>query len=469
MLIVVDDAILDMWVKMTYLDSLPDGRWAKFSNCVVNYPLCGPSRLTLWTGRYNHHLDGMYHHGDANEAAVAGTLAHWDNTVGPEHMLPRWLQKAGYHNACIGKYLNVYPWGRGDLYEPVGWHDWKVWLDDSALGGPHAAHTGPLHFGYYMNVNGTVTPLGSTDTWTTSGPDASGRQAATDYSTDRISSQVVKFLETATEPWYTHIGLHAVKIDAGDIGRAARHAGAVMPTDHSPAFNEADFTDKPAWLRAYKPTVGDAAQVTEWDNDQKNKRRSALAIDELIRDLITALKARSMFERTCIMVVSENSNHTGQHRLDKKGLPYEQSITTPMYVRHPSIPVGNMTSNALVSTIDVCPTMLDIAQTRASRPMDGMSMMPLLDGRISGANWRDAALFSWRNNPSVTSAIPSYRGVRTATHKFIESEAVGAHPAETELYDLAADPDELVNLTNDPALASVKAVLTAKLTVLAAP
>ena len=464
-LIVVDDAIGDMWSKMTYLDSLPDGRWAKFPNAVVNYPLCGPSRLTLWTGRYNHHLDGMYWHGEPGDTAVTGTLAHWDNTVGPTHMFPEWIRKAGYHNACIGKYLNIYPWSRGDAYIPAGWHEWKVWLDDVGLGGAHATHDGPTHFDYVMNVNGTTTSFGSADTWTTTGADASGRVATTDYDTDRLSSMAMKFLDTAREPWYIHSGQHAVKIDAGNVGRAARHAGVAYTTEHSPSFNEADISDKPAWLRGHKPTVGDSAQVTDWDNEQKNKWRSALAIDEFIRDLITKLKALGSFDRTCIIVMTENSNHTGQHRLDKKGLPYEQTITTPIYVRHPSIPLANMTSNALVSTIDICPTIADIAQTRASRPMDGMSILPLLDGRITAAQWRQTALFSWINNTSVNSAIPSYEGVRTLTHKYVEVAALSPNPAETELYDLAGDPDELTNRTNDSALAATKADLANRLAV----
>ncbi len=479
-LIIVDDALLDIWARMTYLDSLPDGHWVKFSRAVVNYPVCAISRANIFTGRRRSNLganppsDSPYYHGGPADSSVVGTMAHWDANLGGEHMMPRWLQNAGYFTACYGKYLNIYPWNKGDSYIPIGWNDWKVWLDDSGLGGSHANHNGPGFLDYYMNINGAESHLSSADSWTSVGADDTGRQISTDYSTDRINSMINKFLTSyLKQPFYLHIGLFAVKQphagSADPLGSAQRHRATPYTPERPPSFNEADISDKSGWLNTYKPTQANLAQETAWDDDQMERWRTALAIDELVRDLITTLKVLNIYDRTCIIVTTEHSNLQGHHRLDAKGVPYEAAITTPMYVRHPDAPIGNLISDAMVSTIDIAPTFLEMAQTRPSRPMDGMSFLPLIDGRLTEPQWRQAAMFEWVNNSSVSSAIPSYKGIRTHDYKYIEFEALGVNPASVELYDLSgvitspADTDEMVNQANNPLYAAVKADLAQQL------
>lgn len=465
----VDDAILSMWAKMAYLSSFPDGRWCKFATMVVNCPICGNSRVNMRAGRRLAHCGGLYYHGSATDTAVAGTLAKWDADGNQEHLVARWLQKAGYWTSCIGKDLNKHPWEKGDAYHPPGWIDYRgVWLEDSERGGAHASHTGPLHLSYVMDYNGTTTSHGTNDAWTTTGADASGRVSATDYDTDRINLNTAKALDNAIEPFYLQVGFHAVKID-GATGPAARHAALSYVPERAGSFAEVDISDKPAWLRAYKPTNLTASQQTDFDTRQISKWRQAQAVDEWLRDTITKLKAQGRFDRTVIILTTENANHEGEHRLDQKGVPYEPTVITPLYIRHPSIPVANMTSAALIQTFDVAPTLIEIARARTvSRAMDGMSFLPLLDGRMTASQWRQAALMEWLNNPSISTAIPSWTAVRTATRKYIEwaADGSGGHPAETEMYLLDTDPDELTNVANNPAYAAEKASLAVQLAVL---
>lgn len=492
--------------------------WTKFANMVPNTPICAVSRANIFTGRRTANLGGFWRHGNSQDAAVVGTCAYWDIQAGGadsgRNMFPHWLQRAGYHTAMVGKYLNGYPFGRGDSYIPIGWNEWRAFVDDASLGGAHAAHIGPAFFDYFLNIDSVLNgpfagPQNSTnDPWSTTGADAGGRVAASNYSTDRFSSQARKLIDGTSggmrEPFYLHFATYGVKQAGPTVGPALRHKSPFVVTDPGRplSFNEADVTDKPEWLREYRPALLTTTEQNDLDAERVNKVRTAHSIDEAIFDIVTSLTARTTpgvagtwMDRTMIVVTTEHSNAEGQHRLDKKGLPYECCITTPMFVHHPasgsrwnvvliivddaltdmwtSMPylssLPTTTNTALVSTIDICPTFLEAARAGryATRPPDGMSFLPLLDGRLSASQWRPAVLSEWTNAADNFPEVPSWLSVRTATHRYTELDALGATSgAESELYDLTLDPDEMVNLTNVPAHAATKAALAARLAVL---
>lgn len=494
------------------------GTWTKFSNMIPNTPVCAVSRGSIYTGRRTANLGGFWTHGHSADVAVQGTAAYWDDAAGGSNdgrnMVAFWLQTAGYYTALCGKYLNTYPFGKGDSYIPLGWNAWRCFIDDETIAG-HSAHIGPAYFDYYMNIDSATNgpfagpQSGSTDTWTTTGSNASGRTAATQYSTDRISSQAGKLIDGTTgamrEPFFLAIPTYGVK-QSVSAGPAERHKSPFAFTDFGRplSFNEADISDKPEWLREFAPTTLSGAEQTAMDTERVNKGRSAHAIDEMLRDFVTALTARTTpgvsgtwMDRTLIIVTTEHGNAEGEHRLDKKGLPYECCLTTPMYVHRPSsgsrwnilliivddalkymwdsmpylVSLPTSTSDALVSTIDFTPTFLETANAarHVSRAPDGMSFLPLLDGRMTEPQWRQAAISEWTEN-ELFPAVPSWRSIRTHTHRYTELSAhsLATSGAETELYDLVADPDEMVNQTANGAYATVKATLAQQLAVMSA-
>lgn len=483
------------------------GTWHLFSRCIVNYPVCGVDRSIILTGKRQPNLvpgvvDGCYYHGGPADTATTGTMAYFDANVGGAHMLPRWLQTAGYWTGAYGKYLNVYPWSKGDAYISVGWNDWRVMLDDNGLGGAHAGH-GVGHVSYSLNVNGSTSNQGTNDTFTTVGADGSGRAytTATDMSSDKVSAMVRKMLNDGTfkAPGYFHVGFYGVKTD-GVVGPAARHAAHnVGASSDPPSFNEANVADKPAWLQAAAPAAyaDPGATTTGWRDVQVRKWRTAQAIDEAVRDLVSTLTTLGILESSFIFITTENGNLLGEHRLEAKGVPYEPVTVVPMYVHVPTNTdranvflfivddpdratfdkmtytdgLPTVTHDALISTIDFAPTVLDIARAsrHVTRAPDGMSYLPLLTGAMTDANFRSAALSEWVNNPSVSALIPSWHSIRTYDGwRYTEWDALAPHPATTELYDLTADPDEMVNLTANPAHSSTKATLAARLAVLQA-
>jgi len=73
----------------------------------------------------------------------------------------------------------------------------------------------------------------------------------------------------------------------------------------------------------------------------------------------------------------------GEHRLTGKDVAYEEALQVPMLLRGPGIPVGE-TSDATTTTVDIAPTIAEIAGAAPQRVQDGVSMLPVAQGTPPG-------------------------------------------------------------------------------------
>jgi arylsulfatase A-like enzyme len=115
-----------------------------------------------------------------------------------------------------------------------------------------------------------------------------------------------------------------------------------------------------------------------------------------------------------------------------------------------------------VGNVDLAPTLVDLANARAGRTMDGISLLP---GLRNPSRIPSRVLQIEAPEPLFEGDVPvnrwdrPYSGVRTARYTYV----VWTETDEEELYDREADPFQLTNLASDPAHASTKAYLAAKL------
>jgi N-acetylglucosamine-6-sulfatase len=105
---------------------------------------------------------------------------------------------------------------------------------------------------------------------------------------------------------------------------------------------------------------------------------------------------------------------------------------------------GGQVLKQVVANIDVGPTMLDFAEVAIPEHMDGRSMKPLVTGQSD--EWRDYLLYEylWERNYPHT---PTTHAVLGERFKYIRYHGVWD---VDELFDLEKDPEERVNLINDP-------------------
>jgi N-acetylglucosamine-6-sulfatase len=385
LMIVTDDQPVGMTRLMPTLDRAPG--FVRFSSYYANNPLCCPTRATLLTGQYSHHT-GVETNLVASRFDDSSTLASW-------------LDAAGYETGLFGKYLNGYPWNRGSGYVPPGWDRWSAFTPDAA------------YYDYTLVGERSQRRYGS---------------SPREYSTDVLAAQVDEFIRSAEAPFFAYFAPYAPHAPRTP---APRHRGAFAAVDVKlPRNFNRVASDAPRWWAA-RPRL-DAADARRATKDQW---RSLLAVDDAIARFMGTLEERGQSDDTVIVFLSDNGYSLGSHRNPWKDCAYEECVHLPLLVRWPGHTEGG-TIDALTSSIDIAPTIAELAGVSPSAPTDGHSLVPLLGGEQDAE--AGPILLRHVKYPRVA---PSFWGVRTRRWTFVVYES-----GERELYDNRADPDQLHNL-----------------------
>ena len=389
------------------------GKGVSFENSFVTTDLCAPSRSSLLAAKYSH-TTGVHDNGGAD----GGFGAFNDSST-----VAVWLHAAGYHTGIYGKYLNGY--GPAAPYQAPGWDEWHVFKNVA-------------YFNYTLVENGTLVPFGSADA---------------DYSTDVLRDRAVQFIQNAPagQPFFLYF---APKAPHAPATPAPRHAGSFsgIPPWRPPNYNEADVSDKPAWVQAI-PSWGPTKRA---NNDTFNQMQLEClqAVDEAVAALIQALQDKGQLDNTIIIYASDNGYSWGSHRWEPKQCPYEECMRVPLAIRYKALAPLPRVENGFGLNIDHGETWADLGGATPDAGVEGMSMVRLLDGTTP--SWRDDFL-----EEHWDGTIPTYAQVRGTPWKYTEYQA-----DTPELYDETNDPFELTNVVTDPANAHTVDMLAAQLRVL---
>src|SRR3954447_4232792 len=401
LVVMTDDQAAADLAKMPNVRRLLARQGTSFSNAVDSFPLCCPSRATFITGQYAHN------HGVVGNFYPYG----WYGMKGPGNTLPAWLQKAGYRTALIGKWLNGY--GAVDAHgeAPKGFDIWRGLLDVSAYD----------YSNFVMNMDGKLKAWGDKDfarklvefanIEVDDQPDSIqsiyakleelfgprpftywGAPTTKAYSPDvtgKVTEGLVKAERKQDDPffiWWTPAAPHREDVATTLMGRQGpdpRPAPRYEQKSQSytlprpPSFNESDTTDKSQNFQSKTPVLSDA-QIAQLQLDYEGRAGSMLAVDDHVGKLIDILKDTDQLKNTEIVFVSDNGWLQGEHRVPgDKFLPYEESLKVPLVIRGPGIPKGQ-TVDGQVSNIDFAPTLLDWADAKAGRTVDGVSLLPTI-------------------------------------------------------------------------------------------
>jgi len=167
-------------------------------------------------------------------------------------------------------------------------------------------------------------------------------------------------------------------------------------------------------------------------------------LDEQIGHLIDQLKADGLYENTVIIYFADNGYFLGNHGLGNKITMHEESVRVPMFVHSPLLPVKHAKSDALVSSLDVYPTILDLAGVPAPSHLMGKSLRPVLNNPAAAV--RDYVVSECVGIPENRPGV-GHRMTRTDRYKYILSDA-----DEEAFFDLKNDPCEMNNLIGSPEL-----------------
>jgi arylsulfatase A-like enzyme len=157
-------------------------------------------------------------------------------------------------------------------------------------------------------------------------------------------------------------------------------------------------------------------------------------LDHHIGRLLKAIKDSGQYENTIIIFSSDHGLAIGSHGLMGKQNLYEHSMKSPLIFSGPGIPKGH--SDALVYLLDIYPTVCDLVGAKIPPGLDGKSLEPVIKGKAEKV--RDSLFTAYRE---------VQRAVRDDRWKLIRYP----HINRTQIFDLKNDPDELKDLSADPA------------------
>ena len=399
------DQALFPWFQTPNLDRLA-AEGARFANAFVTTSLCSPGRASLLSGQY------------ARRHQVLDNFTEYPNELAS---YPRRLQAAGYETAYIGK------WHMGednDAQRP----GFDFWMSHRGQGN---------YFDNEFNINGT-------------------RQRLPGYYTTVVTDHAVEWLGRPHDrPWLLVVGQKAPH--GGPIQPEPRFAHALDAFPIRKPINYENYRTaegKPAWLEESLSTwhghKGPLYDLKEHDAFVRAYLATLLSVDESVGRIYAALAASGQLDHTVVIFTSDNGFVLGEHgRVDKRTM-YEESIRIPLLVRFPRLVRPGTVITQMVLNQDVAPTIVALAGAEPLADITGRSILPLLAGDAAG--WRTAFHYEY-NYETQFPYTPNVRGVRTDRFKFIRYPTGdgSADRFTAELYDLQADPHELLNLVSDPA------------------
>jgi arylsulfatase A-like enzyme len=365
-----------------------------FENTFSPTPLCSPSRATFLTGAYAHK------HG------VKNNHTPW---TGQMTTFLEYLSLNGYATAFIGK-----------------WHMPGEGLPEMPFLDLFVSYTYREGQGAYFNcpliVNGQEVP------------------SRKPYITEEITDYAIEFIrenlaqnEEDRSPFCIY------------LAHRPGHPPFQSPKGISGMYDDADLNQvlpdlvDPWWYGKSNRNVFQGIMMGSYHNQYRRYCETLTAMDGDIVRLLELIEQEGLRENTVVIYMGDNGMQWGTHDCHGIREPYEESIRLPFIIRAPwLIPDPGTRRGQIALNIDIAPTLLEIAEVPIPQEMDGESLVPILmNPEVQG---RDSFLLEfWRYFPENT---PSYTGIRTKSHKYVEFER-GRKPW---LFDLQKDPGEQTNL-----------------------
>jgi len=349
----------------------------------TNSPVCAPTRASLMSGRY------------PDQVGVPGLIRstldnNWGYLDPRTLLLPAMLKKGGYHTAHIGK------WNLGlespNFPNEHGFDHFHGWLEDMM----EDYWTHRRHGRNYMRLNEEIIdPQGhATDLFT---------QWSVDYIKDR---------EKSNAPFFLYL-----------------------------AYNAPHFPVQPPkeWLK----------KVKDREPGIPEKRAALIAfiehMDEGIGQVVQSLKESGQYENTLIIFTSDNGGHlpdlanNGPLRDGKQSM-YEGGLRVPTVISWPGKIKPGSVSEQVNLSMDIFPTLAEVAGIKLEQEVNGRSFLPTLMGQTMEEIERP--LYFVRREGGTRYGGKAYHALRLGDWKLLQNSPY----QPMELYNLREDPKEEHNV-----------------------
>ena len=455
-------------LKTPAIDGLAK-RGVRFTHAYVNATVCGPSRMSYYTGRY------MSSHGST-----------WNNVPlrAGEPTLGDHLRPLGLRVGLVGKthmaadYEGLHRLGvpfrsmEGVLAAECGFEPYE--RDDGLH--PDEGHNPGLSYNHYLREQGYLEanpwhsaanaaqgPEGELlSGWLLKNAREKARVAEEHSETPYMTNRAMEFMrECGDTPWLLHLSY--IKPHWPFIAPAPYH-DMYGPEDVLPVNRSARERRNPHPV--YAAYMKHSESVAFSDDEV---RRTVIPtymglirqIDDHLGRLFAFMKQHGLMENTMIVLCSDHGDYLGDHWLGEKELFHEPVVRTPLIVYDPDRAAKGSRGTvvrSLVQAIDLAPTFVEALRgPNLDHILEGSSLVPYLRG--GKAARRDAIIseldYVFRTARHMLDVPPDKARaymVRSKGWKYIHYE--GFRP---QLFDLKEDPEELVDRGADPRLSRVRA------------
>lgn len=453
-------------------------RGVRFTNAYVQSTVCGPSRMSAYTGRY------VRSHGSSRNGVPlrVGEPTMGDHLrelgvrcalIGKTHMAAdeEGMMRLGIApDSVIGVHVSecgFEPFERDDGLHPSSSYDpdpaYDAYLREHGFDADNPweywANSGEGEDG--ENFNG----------WLLKHADKAARIPEEHSETPYMTRRAMRFIEEAEargETWCAHLSY------------IKPHWPYIVPAPYHAMYGKADVQPviRHECERASPNPVLAAFQNERFSrNFSRDEAREIVIpcymglikqIDDQLGHLFAFLEERGLFDNTMIVFTSDHGDYLGDHWLGEKYMFHDQSVKVPMIVYDPSGKADatrGTTSDALVEMIDLAPTFVDFFGGKAKpHVLEGRSLLPLLHGRTD-ASWRGHAISEYDYSADMARlelGLPvtdtRLYMITDGRYKLVHGEGIAPM-----LYDLVSDPLEFVDLGTDPSSAEIVARLRAAL------
>lgn len=169
--------------------------------------------------------------------------------------------------------------------------------------------------------------------------------------------------------------------------------------------------------------------------------------DAQVGKILAELKRTGADKNTIVVLWGDHGWHLGEHAVWGKHTLFEESLHSPMIIRYPGMKNNGAKTNAIVETLDIFPTLCDIAGVKSPSFTQGVSLKTILDNSNSNGH---PAIAYWKNAKTI----------RTTTHRMIIHD-----DGFVELYDHTSIEKETKNIAdqNPKLIGELKKALNSKM------
>ncbi|MBF0244750.1 MAG: sulfatase-like hydrolase/transferase [Planctomycetes bacterium] len=397
----------------------------RFTQTYAAAPICGPCRSALHTGRHVHRCGAITH-------------GHMKEDMGLP-MLGRLFREAGYATGAFGK-MHV----AGENEENDIGFDERALRIYTPMSNDYQHAIGLENFWKYCSYLPQYTPKNATPPRNNCNPTNAPIELADELILDYMVADLSnKFLEEhRDEPFFLWVGLEkphnemyapqrfhdlydpdSIELPANIWNSRLRLPDTICDNPTFPILTPEAYTDRElrCCMAAYYANVS--------------------YMDEQLGRVLDTIDRLGLSDDTLVVYSTDHGENLFNHNMVQKHCFFETAVGVPLIVRMPGVSEAGSVRTQLTSLLDLLPTFTEACGLPTPEGLDGCSLIPV----ISENQTLHEAVFS----EYYEGGAPE-RMIRTGKWKYIHS-----HNDLHQLYDQEKDPEENINLIDDPDYASI--------------